>query len=297
MTEVVSPGPEEVNQLNLQRKNGLIDLEVARNQDGVPLPSWVELSVVDLCNRTCEFCPRSDPEIAPNRKHYMTLELCERLAEQLKAIEFSGTIVLGGYGEPLLHPQVNQIIETFSRVSNTEVVTNGDRLGVKIAQDLVRHGAAKTLVSLYDGPEQLEKFNDVLTSAKIPLNRFLLRPRWHTAGDDFGLILTNRAGTVSVGNQPELREREKCFYPHYMMMIDWNGDVFPCPQDWHRKNPVGNVDHQSLMDVWLAPKYQDFRERLAQADRGLFPCNQCNARGVLHGENHAHAWERYYRRD
>jgi len=288
-------GPEEVNQFNLQRKSELIDLELVQSSNKIPLPSWIELSVVDLCNRVCEFCPRSDPSIAPNRKHYMTLDLCENLAEQLREAGFSGTIVLGGYGEPLLHPRVNQIIEVFSRVGNTEVVTNGDRLSLEVAQNLVRHGASKMLVSMYDGPEQLKKFNDVLSAANVPSQRFLLRPRWHGAEENFGLILTNRAGTVSIGKQRESSEVEKCFYPHYMMMIDWNGDVFPCPQDWHRKNPMGNVAEKPFMDVWLSKEYQKYREHLANAQRCLFPCNQCNARGVLHGENHAQAWENYYR--
>ena len=26
-----------------------------------------------------------------------------------------------------------------------------------------------------------------------------------------------------------------CYYTHYSMMIDWNGDVYLCTQDWQRK--------------------------------------------------------------
>jgi len=289
-----SSGPKQVNQFNLSRKHELIDENIRLEASGAPIPGWIELSPVDLCNRTCAFCPRADPEIAPNRKLYMSMELCESLTRQLEEFGFEGTVVLGGYGEPLLHPDIIQLVRTLSAVCNTELVTNGDRLSSECARSLVDAGIGKVLVSLYDGPEQMEELQAVLKEAGVPPEHFILRPRWQDAVEDYGLILTNRAGTVTVGNQSELRLKEKCFYPHYMMMVDWNGEVFPCPQDWHRNTPMGNISKESVMDVWLSEQYREFRVHLAAASRCHHPCNHCNARGVLHGQGHAGAWTKFY---
>ena len=53
---------------------------------------------------------------------------------------------------------------------------------------------------------------------------------------DYGVRVTNRVGTVSVGyNQKQKLFKNKCYYTAYQMLIDWNGDVFLCPQDWQRR--------------------------------------------------------------
>ena len=33
------------------------------------------------------------------------------------------------------------------------------------------------------------------------------------------------------------------------MLIDWNGNVYLCPQDWQRKVPMGNVMQETLFKV------------------------------------------------
>ena len=32
----------------------------------VPKPTWVELSLIDVCNRKCIFCPKSNEDVAPD---------------------------------------------------------------------------------------------------------------------------------------------------------------------------------------------------------------------------------------
>ena len=44
-------------------------------------------------------------------------------------------------------------------VSFVEVVTNGDTLKAKTIKDLYNANTNKLLISMYDGPEQVKKFN------------------------------------------------------------------------------------------------------------------------------------------
>ena len=48
-----------VDDPNLEKKRELTD--VVQYYDGQPLPSVIEISESGTCNRTCSFCPRSDP--------------------------------------------------------------------------------------------------------------------------------------------------------------------------------------------------------------------------------------------
>ena len=44
---------------NLNRRSPLVnDGIVFFNK--IPMPTWIELSLIDVCNRTCSFCPKSD---------------------------------------------------------------------------------------------------------------------------------------------------------------------------------------------------------------------------------------------
>ena len=101
---------------------------------------------------------------------------------------------------------------------------------------------------MYDGPEQIVKFNKMLEETNIPKDFLVLRDRWHK-GEEFADYITNRAGTVKNGNQVEAKDLidKKCFYPAYHVQIDWNGDMFICPHDWQRRNPMGNVMQSNFL--------------------------------------------------
>ena len=75
------------------------------------------------------------------------------------------------------------------------------------------------------------------------------------------------------------------------MLIDWNGDIFLCPQDWQRRQSMGNIMQMSLFDIWSGPIISKYRRHLLKGDRQLSPCNKCNADGMVYGEQHYLAWK------
>ena len=34
------------------------------------------------------------------------------------------------------------------------------------------------------------------------------------------------------------------------MLVDWNGDVFLCSQDWQRRQTIGNIMQSEIFDIW-----------------------------------------------
>lgn len=280
---------------NLKRVERLVDNNVQLLSDGMPLFSWVEISPIEMCNRTCVFCPKSDPIAVPNQPLMMSPTLYGKMADELEALAYLGTVTLAGYGEPMMFRDIYDMVATFSRVARTEIVTNGDYLSATSVEKLLRSGISMVLVSLYDGPEQIEHFERIFAAAGAPRGTYILRNRWHGAEQDFGLKLTNRAGTVRIGNQPVAADH-LCYYPHYSMMVDWNGDVFLCTQDWNRRVKSGNLMVHGMLEVWSSAILKKYRGSLSAGRRGGPPCSQCNADGTLHGWNHVEAWERYYAR-
>jgi hypothetical protein len=46
------------------------------------------LSLIDVCNRTCSFCPKSDEKVAPDTFQKMELVLIDKLVSDLKKTDF-----------------------------------------------------------------------------------------------------------------------------------------------------------------------------------------------------------------
>ena len=126
------------------------------------MPSWIELSVIDVCNRSCSFCPKSDLDIAPNTYQKAERVLIDKLYSDLKDIDYQGAFTLCGYGEPLLYTDLKYLVKSLSRLGAIEIVTNGDPLNENNLKELYDIGVSHLVVSMYDGPDQLLHFNDMI---------------------------------------------------------------------------------------------------------------------------------------
>lgn len=285
--------PKETIKKNLKRRSEFVD--VVPIHKGVPMPTWVELSLIDVCNRKCSFCPKVDEKIAPDTFQKMTRKIIDEIHDQLSDINFEGTVSLCGYGEPLLHNDISYIVKKLSNVSKVEIITNGDVLSPQRLQELYISDVSKVLVSMYDGPEQIKKFNQMTKKANVPEDLVILRDRWYDKFNDFGVKLTNRAGTISEGEQEEIGKYKDCFYPTYQFLIDWNGNVYLCPQDWQRKVSMGNIMQETIDQIWNGKTITAYRKNLLSGKRCSGPCTSCNANGTLLGKNHANSWKRIYK--
>lgn len=260
----------------------------------------VEINTTELCNRTCVFCPRHDPEVFPNRNLHLTIKGASIIAEELGANGYTGKISFSGFGENLLNPYFPEIIREF-RIelpqATIECNTNGDKLDEDYVTRLYRSGLDLLYINLYDGIEQMEHFDTMMANARIRDEDYKYRMHW---GDfeKHGLILNNRSGVIDwVGvEETDIKslQGKPCHYPFYKMFVDWNGDVLFCSNDWGREHVVGNLLQQSLHDVWFSKPMAKIRKKLMRGDRSLSPCNKCSVDGSLFGKPSFDLVKEYY---
>ena len=287
---------------NIERKRPSINDVVIHNN--MPLFSFIELNINEICNRKCPFCPRVDQKTYPNQNIHMDMNIVKTIAKQLKELNFTGIVNISGTGEPLLTKYIVDIVKEFGDNGiHVEIVTNGDVLtrkqGIQLIKDIYKVGLKQFVVSMYDGPEQNEYFNNLFNSCNIDKNLYSLRDRWYDESEDYGLLYTNRAGNIGFKHLSDTAKQKlmksgksACFYTHYAMMIDWNGDALICCQDmYNRTIKFGNVMNKSLLDIWTDAKLTEFRNKLKNGERSISPCNNCNANGQIFGFNHAAAWK------
>lgn len=249
--------------------------------------STIELNITELCNRTCSFCPRHDPKIYPNQKLFMSLDTVAELSRQLQDSDWRGDVHITGFGEPHTHPYLLEIVHILREADvYIEITTNGDRLidsDIYYTLKLFEAGLDLITVDCYDGEEQYNQRKEKMDGYLTP-SFYNNRLRAHyDIGNTDDLIkqygFNNRAGTMGgTGIQ------NQCYLPFYKTLIDWNGNMVLCCNDWHRQaGTMGNIVESSLKECWNSEKLVAIRKDLAKGYRkGV--CEKCNIKGTKFGE-------------
>jgi radical SAM protein with 4Fe4S-binding SPASM domain len=240
----------------------------------------IEINPSESCTRACSFCPRSNSQLYPSLHTRISVSLCEKIGKDLSEIGFTNRVGFVGFGEPLLHKGLEECISAI-RLHNPnlkylEINTNGDLLTTKRIESLYKAGCNVIAVSMYDSDK-----SNYFESLKEDVPIQMIYRHHYDASINYGLNIVNRK-EIAFDNQL-LNIQRACYMPFYKLFIDWNGDVLTCDNDWVRSLVLGNVNKESIKDVWLGKAYNAFKTKLLKG-RNHAPCNKCNACGTLRGE-------------
>ena len=276
----------------LDRSNWLGDIPPFTN---------LELNICGVCNRKCFFCPKADRKLFPNKKEFMSFEFYEALMKDLVGVNFKGRLSFCGLSEPFIHKGLQKLVEITKRYCPNcflDILTNGDFLTVKNTRELFEAGLDNIKVSMYDGPEQIPHFKKIQQECGLSNEQFVIRERYLSAEQNFGLTINNRGGSVNLEQYSivPLKEplKKSCYYPFHKLIIDYDGDVMICPCDWEKKLVVGNLHEKNIFEIWDSDIMKEVRLRLINKDRSKVPCTQCDIDGTLYAKLHFEAWGKYY---
>ena len=256
----------------------------------------ISINPTELCNRTCPFCPRGDSKVYPNRNLHMSSVVAKKIGQDAKDISFTGELSIAGYGEPLLHNNLPEIVKHMTNdndFKDVQIITNGDFLTHDTMKQLISAGVTRFVVSLYDGSHQREKIMNIAPEDV----QIIFRDRYYSLGlsNKYGNPeLNNRCGLV---NDMKIVEtiNKPCYIPFNKCMIDWNGDVLLCDPDWSRDAVFGNIIESSIQDLWMSDKMKEYRVSLMNSKRCLSPCDKCDVSGDVYGKESFDILSDYYR--
>jgi radical SAM protein with 4Fe4S-binding SPASM domain len=263
------------------------------NGQSFPLPTEIEISESGTCNRSCSFCPRSATNFI-DKKEFITNKLHEKLCVELKELNYKGTIRYSGFVEPMLDKNIFNLINmvrNYLPESNIEMVTNGDPLNLKRLKKLFESGLNKILISAYDGKVESEKLEDLCIQANLNEKQYIVRHRYYSEDEDFGITLSNRSGLMADAEFKidALKEplKKPCYIPSYTFFLDYQGDVLMCPHDWGKKVILGDLNKEKLKDIWFSKRFMGIRKMLNKSNRNFTPCNVCDVEGTFMGEKNS----------
>jgi MoaA/NifB/PqqE/SkfB family radical SAM enzyme len=152
--------------------------------------SKVYIEPTTHCNLTCRTCIRN---VWDEPMGQMSDATFARIREGVKAFSLPQTVFFGGFGEPLFHPGIiDMISQAKSWGASVELITNGTLLDEKRSRQLIAAGLDVLWVSL-DGATP-ESYTDVRLGAALPrvienIDRFrTMRPTAQSPSPEIGIV-------------------------------------------------------------------------------------------------------------
>jgi cyclic pyranopterin phosphate synthase len=224
------------------------------------LPQVVEIEVSRHCNRRCAYCPQSF-DWYRGEERFMPLALFRSIVEQLGAMAFSGRLSFHLYNEPLLRPDLADLV-ALARASLPlgyfVLYTNGDLLTDLRYASLLEAGIDSFFVTRHSSkPLPVRPYQTVRYPGEFPMS-------------SRGALVDGVPGASSL----------PCYAAHEMLIIRHDGQVVLCHEDATSRQPMGDLNRQSVAEVWTGQEFARFRKLLGRGKRkaacGL--CGQCDNR-------------------
>ena len=265
-------------------------------------PIHVDYEASSLCNMKCPMCFR--PYRADQNDGNMDFEMfCKSIDECVRHGLYS--IRVSWRGESTMNPKFIEMIKYAKKAGIKEVSTlsNGLKIQGEYAEDLVRSGIDYISVSI-DGLH--ENYNKIRKPARFDdtIHR-LQNIRWlrdaigngyprlkvntiwsqiKRSAEEYYEIFNPIADIISFNPDYDYAEEASsvpsghvCQYPYQRLSVKWNGDVPLCISDWDGEVILGNIREESLQEIWLSDRMQQFRKDQAVGKiRNYTPCTKCH---------------------
>ena len=205
------------------------------------------------------------PHRHPRCRPANAMELYESLLDQLA--DFTGVIHPYLFNEPPLDRRLPAMVRMAKErtKASISIQTNGSKLTEELADELTRYATVVV--------------NDYTTDLSVleKVRRYPARPELVLVDRDPDATLTNRAGNVL--GRPTVLLNQFCVRPFNEFYITQDGRVVLCCQDWSVQEVMGNVNDNTIEEIWNNEKYTARRESLLRKERTDL-CAKCDFPGI-----------------
>lgn len=240
-----------------------------------PLFRHVEIETVNRCNGACAFCPVSAGHDIRERKE-MSDELFYKIIEELSALNFDGRVALFSNNEPFLDPKIiDRQKYAYEHLPNAKLhlFTNGSLLTLKKFKEIISYLDEMVI----DNYNQDLKLNPISKDIAIYCEKHPeLKEKVSIVLRKPDEILTSRGGDAP--NRKDKRKfiDEKCVLPFEQLIIRPDGKVSLCCNDPYGRMTLGDLNKQTMKEVWYGEEFKSVRDTLMKG-RGYLPhCQFCD---------------------
>ena len=278
-------------------------------------PTHLDIELASACQLRCPMCPTGNGMMSEALKGVMSWSLYKKIVDEaVKNKVYS--IKLSWRGEPHLNKSIWKMVRyAKSRgIKDVATLSNGESMKEKDLYEVVDSGLDWISFSV-DGMEESynkirhpAKFNDLVYKIKkiveIRDERGLDKPLIRIQGiystiehdpQEFYNFWDNIADKVNFiadeDRADDMRNFPRdpnfvCPSPWQRMTIGYDGKVFPCVSDYLARDPIGDVNKQTLKEIWHGDSVNGLRK--AHSCKSAFDnyasCGDCCHGGLMEEE-------------
>ncbi len=260
-------------------------------------PQMINIDITNECNLACTHCPHKQLIKDPDYEHgFMEMSLYKNIIDEIA--NYPGTTVRPfGDGEPLLHPQIVEMIHYAKEkgIRRIWLNTNGLLLDENMSQALLKAGLDELEVSIdaahkntYEKTRVNSDFDRVVQNTlKYAELKQQILPRvivgvsfvetidnideeedfirfWERKVDKVLIRPYHRDTSIMKENKRvrsyKSKERFPCPQLWRRLEINFDGTVRFCVLDWKNQSVVGDVKKQTIKEIWNGEEYKKFRQ-------------------------------------
>ena len=282
----------------------------AKEKINLGYPPYLLVELVSTCNLKCPFCFQTDKTFT--RKPFMgqmNFELLKKIVDEAENLKI-GALTFGSRGEPTMHKKIIEIVEyvgTKKSFFEKKLITNATRLNTELIHaiyksnfNIVQVSADHYVEKDYEELRVNSNFDEIVKNVD---NLYKIRNEFYPnslaeiriSGIDskknlnrekFKDFWIKRSDHVSAGfalerwNTYENEILEKINQPCEQLwdrMYAWyDGKVNPCDADYKSNLSYGNLNENSIKDIWNSSIIQKTRqEHLNNRRNRINPCDRC----------------------
>ena len=277
-------------------------LLLATGRDRAPrLPEIVQIESTNICNAKCVFCPRDEMH---RRQGIMTVDLFKKIVDECAELGITH-VRMHNYGEAFMDRKLVEKVKYAKDQGIKEVgmISNGSLITELVARGMIDAGLDAINISVdASGKEVFEATRIGLNYDKVIANIERLirlraesgkrRPKlilsfvrqnnsadeqafiehWRAIADKIHITdLHNWAGTLNT----ESDVNYPCYRPWLTFTVLWDGRVSLCCADFDGRTILGNLNTQTIAEVWNAETYRQVRREHLESG-GPDICRACD---------------------
>ena len=271
----------------------------------------IYIEITNICNLKCKFCPETE-----RAKQYMLAEDFEKIIK--KIYKYTKLVCLHVKGEPLLHKQLEQILETLEKYNlKANITTNGTLIKnnievLKKAKALRQinfsiHSIKENksinkqyLQDIFECSEKLDntiisyrlwnlkniRENDINSSIIEEIEKYYNIPNLKNQliENEFLEIKKNMFINQDIEftwpdiNENIIIEKGRCLALKEQIAILVDGTVVPCCLDNNGDIPLGNIFVETLEEILEKTKTATIKKNF---ENGVITCELCKRCGFL----------------
>lgn len=290
--------------------------DYALRPEAYRFPMMLVLSFVYPCNALCPHCPYTNSNIRKEYRDmpFMPAATFRKIADETGP--HNAFLRISGGGEPMLHPQATELLVYAKSVGcKVGLITNGSKFTLESSRalleaqvDMIEFSVDAADPETYAWTRKGLEWDILVENVRMMLhlrketgsNSKIIASAVNQQGVDVGEVerfwmqeigvdyvikrkfLTWGVNTTltderSADSTPYLDpQTTPCPFLFERLNIDSRGNVMVCGYDISANTSMGNVNTESLEDIWLGAGFRFYRERHLAGQGGEIPlCSGC----------------------